>query len=72
MATLQVIVADTLVPRIRTAFGHFNNDTPPVWVDATVQEVQDALKAFMRSKVIDYETTQNAIADRATKSQEVW
>ena len=71
MASLTITIPDAVVPRIRTAFGHFEA-SPPVWVDATVTEVQDAIKNFVHSKVIDYETTQNAIADRAAKSGEVW
>lgn len=72
MATLQVVVADDKVPRIRKALGHFDNSTPPVWIDATVIEVQDALKAYLKSRVIEYETTQDAITNRATKSAEVY
>jgi len=71
MASLTITIPDANVPRVRTAFGHFDSITQ-AWVDATVADVQDAIKTFVKGRVIDYETTQNAIADRAAKSQEVW
>ena len=71
MAVLSVTIPDSAVPRIRVAFGH----TDPVtllWVNATVAEVEAAVKGFLKSHVIDYETGQQAIATRETLSQEDW
>lgn len=71
MATLTVTIADDKVPRIQMAFGTTDPITQ-VRTPATVPQIQDAVKAFLKGKTIDYETTQNAIADRDTKSQEVY
>jgi hypothetical protein len=43
-----------------------------LWVDATQAEVLARIKSFLKEQVIGYETTQVAIADRNTRSQEVW
>jgi hypothetical protein len=71
MANLTITVPDTVVPRIRTAFGHLDIPTD-TWIDATVTEVQDAIKAFCKSRVIDYETLQVNNVKRAQVSGEVW
>ena len=71
MATLTVTIADDKVPRIQMAFGTTDPITQ-VRTPATVPQIQNAVKDFLKARTIDYETTQNAIADRATKSQEVY
>ena len=71
MATLSITIPDAYVPRVKTAFGHRDPNTQ-AWVDATTQEVLDALKAYTKGRTIDYETTVNATVDRQNKSQEVW
>ncbi len=63
MATLTITVPDAVVTRIRAAFA-----TPPVPPDfvssppATVQQVQDAIKAWIHARVILFELgpTRNA------------
>jgi hypothetical protein len=71
MATLTITVPDAVVPRIRTAMGHFDVPTN-TWIDATVVEVQAAIKVFIKSKVIEYESTQQAMATRGQVSGEIW
>lgn len=70
--TLSITVTNAQAARVQTAMGHFDTSVPPVWVNATAAEIQAMIKAWAKSKAIDYETTQNAIADRDTKSAEVW
>jgi len=72
MATISITVPDTALPRLRAAFGHPDPLNPSVWVDATNAEVQAAVKTSIKGKVIDYETTLAAMADRATRSGESW
>lgn len=73
MATLSITVPDAVVPRIKTAMGHWDNTViPAVWIDATLTDVQVAIKAFIKSQVINYETTQAAIAKNAAVSGESW
>lgn len=64
MATLSITIADALALRARTALG---NGTP-----VTAQQAQDWIKARLKEYTIGWETTQNAIADNAAKSAEVW
>jgi hypothetical protein len=71
MATLSVTIADDKVPRIQAAFGTTDPITQ-VRTPATVVQVQAAIKDFLKARTIDYETSVNAIADRATKSGEVY
>ena len=71
MATLSITVPDAVVPRIRTAMGH----TDPITlqrIDATVQEVQDAIKTFIKAQVINYESGVEAATVRNAVSGEVW
>ena len=58
MATLTITVPDAVVPRIREAFGHLATPvrTSP-WIPATVLEVQNAIKTFVKEKVVAYEGT---------------
>jgi len=72
MATISITVPDSALPRLRAAFGHPDPVTPGAWVDATNAEVMAAVKAALKSKVIDHETTIAAMADRATRSSESW
>lgn len=71
MATLTITVPDAAVPRIKTAMGHRDPNTQ-LWVDATVSDVQTAIKTFIKSQVINYETTQAAMAKNASVSSETW
>lgn len=77
MATLQVTIPDAAVPRIQAAFGGevLNDPNNPQGgthhVNATVSDVMTAIKGFIKSKVVDYETTQAAITDRASRSADV-
>jgi hypothetical protein len=70
MANLTVTIPDSAVPRLRTAMGHFDGSL--VWVDATQQEVLDRVKQYLKSQVINYESTKAAEQDRATRSSESW
>lgn len=70
MANLTITVPNAIVPRIQAAYGHRDVNNPTVWVPATVAEIQEAIKAVIREKVINYETTAAAEADRVTRSAE--
>lgn len=72
MAQFIVTVPDATVARIRTAFGHFNTAAPPVWIDATVAEIQTACKNMLRSGVIEYEVNASAQTKRDAVNQEQW
>ena len=63
-------VVQDKVARIRTALGHFDNSTPPVWIDATAQEVMDSLKSYLKGRVIEYETALQANVTRNTVGSE--
>jgi hypothetical protein len=69
VAVLTITVPDSVVPRIRTAFGH---SVGGVWTDATVVEVQDATKVWIKQRVIEYESAQVAMQKRSDVSGEVW
>lgn len=71
MANLTITVPDAVVPRIRTAMGHTDPITQ-VRIDATLQEVQDAIKNFIKAQVINYESGVEAILKRDQVSGEVW
>jgi len=70
MAQLTITVPDAVIPRIRTAMGH--KDSNGQWVDATLGEVQTAIKGYIKSQVINYETTQAATVKSTEVSQEIW
>ena len=72
MATFSVTVPDAVVARIRTAFGHFDNSVPPIWIDGTVADVQAACKALLKSGVLEYEVRAAALTQRDTNNAEVW
>lgn len=67
--SLTITVTDQQALRARTAFGKYVNG---VWTPATAAEAQEAIKTWVKSRVIDYETTLEAEAGRASKSAEVW
>lgn len=71
MATLNITVPDAVVPRIRDAFGH-NDLVTGVRIPATVSEVTDALKAYVKGVVLEYETAKQANTTRNNISQEDW
>lgn len=71
MATISITVPDSVVPRIRTAFGH-QEGSPPVWVDATVVEVQDNIKVYVKAQVINHESTIAGMIKRNEVSNEPW
>lgn len=64
-------IPDSVVPRLRTAMGH-NDPVTGERIAATVVEVQVAIKAFLKSQVINYETLVAADAHRNTISNEDW
>jgi len=72
MATISITIPDSALPRLRAAFGHPDPLNPSVWVDATNAEVMAFVKGHLKGKVIDYETTLAAIADRASRAGESW
>lgn len=67
--SLTITVTDQQATRARTAYGKSVNG---VWTLATAAEMQAAILAWIKEKTLDYETTQDAIANRNTKSAEVW
>lgn len=72
--SLTITVTDAQALRARTAFGKWDRTDPanPVWVIATGAQMQQYIKDWVKSRTLDYETTQAAEADRATRSAEVW
>ncbi len=76
MAILSITIADDKIPRIQAAYGHLDSvvgsPTFGQWVNGTVADVTATLKASIKAKVIDYETSLAATADRATRSAEVY
>ena len=72
MATLSVTIPDTVVARVQTAFGHYDNSVPPVWVNATIADVQAVLKNALKNGVLEYETAQAATTKRAAVNGETW
>ena len=71
MARLEISVPDSVVQRIRVAFGH-SDPLTQLWVDATVGEIETAIKQFIKSHVLNYETTLVAIVERNRISGETW
>ena len=71
MATLTLTVPDITVNRIRIAFGHDD----PITGDrvlATVAEIQDRLKSFVKQTVMLYEGEQTVQTTYANMTKEVW
>lgn len=65
MASITITVPDSTVIRIRAAFGGFNGP-------ATVNQIQDTLKAYIKDKVINYEGQVAAQGVINSASAEVW
>lgn len=65
MAQITITVPDATVPRIRAAFGTGGNP-------ATIAELQDAIKALIRDKVIAVEASAAAATDLASRQAESW
>lgn len=72
MASLTITVPDAVVPRIRVAMGREDPSNPGTRINATVEDIQTAIKQFIKSQVINYETTLAAMQKRDTVSQETW
>lgn len=72
MATLTLTIPDAVVPRIRAAYGRRDINNPAIWINATVAEVEAAVKAQIKERVINHETTLAAETERATRSAEAW
>lgn len=71
--TLSITVTDAQGARAQTALGHWNDPVnPTAWVDATVADVRAMIKAWIKERVINYETTKASETDRTTRSGEVW
>ena len=71
MANFTITIPDAAVPRLKTAMGHYEG-TPKVWVDATLADIQAELKRYLKSQVINHETTQAGVAKNAEVSAESW
>lgn len=71
MATLTITVPDTVVPRIRAAFTVVDLVTGNT-KQPTVADIQDALKDYLKLKVLEYEARLEAQAKREQISQEAW
>lgn len=72
MASFIVTVPDAVVPRIQQAFGHFDGSLPPTWILGTVADVQAFVKNDIKSRVLEYETSQTAQTKRDAVNGEVW
>jgi len=67
MASLIITIPDSVVARLRAAFRRQASDPP-----ATISEIEGIIKAFLKSKVINYETTIEAELKRDAVSKENW
>ena len=71
MATLEITIPDAVVPRIRLAVGRANAFAGQPIVPATVAQVQDACKQFLKGLVAAQagesasKDAQNAITEEA-------
>ena len=65
MATLSIVVPDTVVPRIRDAFG--SEGTP-----ATAAQILAELKAFLRARVTAFESTAAYQTKQSAVNAETW
>lgn len=74
--TLTITVTNAQATRAQTAYGHLDTDplspTFNTWVLATAADMQNAIKAWVKSRVVDYETSLTAVVDRNTRSAEIW
>ena len=71
MATLTITVPDTIVPRLRAAFGRENPATGGR-IPATNEEIQATLKSWVKGITLEYETAQAANIKRAAVGAEDW
>jgi len=71
MASLAINVPDSVVQRIRVAFGH-SDPLTQLWVNATVADIETEIKQFIKSHVLNYETTLAAMVERNRVSGETW
>jgi len=67
MASITITIPDSVVTRLRLAFRSQASDPP-----ATISEIEGVLKAFLKSKVINHETTVEAELKRDAVSRENW
>lgn len=72
MATITITVPDAVVPRILTAFGHWDPVNIGTWIPADQVAMKAALKDFAKQQVLSYESGQARIAAAASVSAEVW
>lgn len=72
MASLTINVPDELVPRIRAAFGKWDNLDPTLRIPATAAELQAAIKAFVRATTLEFETGEAAKTKRSELNGENW
>ena len=74
MATLSIIVADALVPRIRAAFlKQVIVDGAVTYVQMTIAEIQEEIKInYVKPRVVQSEANAAAQAVNQSGGQEVW
>lgn len=71
MANLTVNIPDSVVPRVREAFGK-TDPLSGVRTSATVADVQAALQSYLKGYVLEYETAKQAMQTRTAIGQENW
>lgn len=73
MANLTITVPDAAIARIQAAFGHTDSTVAPAVVTlATLAEIREAIKGFVRSKVQNYESNQAASDSVAASDVRSW
>ena len=69
MAQLILNLPDTVIPRLNQAFGRKVNG---VLVPASIADVREEIKNFLKSRVIDREVETSNVQRRAELSSEDW
>ncbi|MGH8523566.1 MAG: hypothetical protein ACREXY_04925 [Gammaproteobacteria bacterium] len=69
--TLSITVTDAQAARALVAFGHFEG-SPPVWVNATANDVRANILNYAKNRVLEYETALAAAAKRDAVGSETW
>lgn len=73
MPNLTITVNTTQANRALLAFGHWDMEQiPKVWIPANTAEIQREIKAWVQTRVVEYEATLAAEQQRTTLATEVW
>lgn len=74
MPDFTISVTGPQASRVAKAFGHaiIGEDMKQTWQNATSQEVLDAIKTFLKTRVQSYEASQAAQTVQETVQAETW